>query len=75
MGRRGIPKGYKFKPESETVRNRVWTCFDDDLYAFLEDIVTENDVSFAKAVRMCVSIVSNLPLSEYQRAMRSVMWK
>ena len=75
MGRRGIQKGYKFKPEAEAVRNRIWVKVTDDQYAILEDMVLENDISFAHALRICVEIVGDMPLSEYQSAIRKKIWK
>ena len=75
MGRRGIPKGYRFKPEAEVCRNRIWVKVTDEQYAFLEDMVVEHDISFAHALRICVEIVGDMPLSEYQSAVRKRLWK
>ena len=75
MGKRGIPKGYKYKPEAECVRNRIWSLVTDDQYEFLESMVVENDISFAHAVRICLDVVADMPLSEYESAVRKYLWK
>ena len=75
MGKRGIPKGYKYKPDAPSFRNRIWSLVTDEQYEFLESMVMEHDISFAHAVRICVEIVGDMPMSEYQSARRKKIWK
>ena len=75
MGKRGIPKGYKFKPEAETCRNMVWTRFTDEQIEIVEWLVDQFDVSYAQAVRLCVEIVGDMPLSIMHAAVSKKMWK
>ena len=75
MGKRGVPKGYKYKPDAETVRNRIWAMVTDEQYEFLEAMVMENDITFSHAVRICLDVVADLPLSEYQAKIKKYLWK
>lgn len=75
MGKRGIPKGFKYKPDSPSFRNRIWSLVTDEQYEFLESMVVENDISFAHAVRICLDVVADMPVSEYQAKVRNYLWK
>ena len=75
MGKRGIPKGFKYKPDAPSFRNRIWSLVTDEQYEFLESMVVENDISFAHAVRICLDVVADLPLGEYQAKVMKYLWK
>lgn len=75
MGQRGMKKGTKLKLAEELHPHHNWTNFTDEQYEFLETISEEYGMTIAKVIRMCVDIVGDMKLSEFERIALSKVWK